>query len=255
MELSISLFDLKGKVAIVTGASSGLGKAMALGLAQAGADVAICARTVEKIEAAAGEIRAAGSNVIAVPSDVRDSEQIKGMITRTLEEFGKIDVLVNNAGGHFEKNVLELSDRGWEAILRENLTSVFLFSQTVGRVMQQQKSGSIISNSSIAGLGSYAINASYGAAKAGIISLTKTLAVSLAPFNVRVNAIAPGLMGTENVMPFYNSRPDMLAKVPMGRYGTPEEVVGTTVFLASEASSYITGSTIVMDGGLSSVVF
>jgi NAD(P)-dependent dehydrogenase (short-subunit alcohol dehydrogenase family) len=121
--------------------------------------------------------------------------------------------------------------------------------------MRGQKRGSIICNTSVAGMFSYVINASYGAAKAGIISLTKTLASALAPHHVRVNAIAPGLMGTGASMPFYNSRPDMLAKVPMGRYGAPEEIAGATVFLASDASSYITGTTIVVDGGLTSSLF
>lgn len=250
-----TLFDLSGKVAIVTGAGSGLGKAMAMGLAQAGADVAICARTVETIEAVAGEIRVTGSKALAVPADVRDGEQIDRMIEKTLDEFGKIDVLVNNAGGHFEKDPLELSEKGWNAILKENLTSVFLFSQAVAKIMQKQKSGSIISNSSVTGIGSYSINASYGASKAGIISLTKTLAEALALDNVRVNAILPGLMATETVMPFYNSRPEMLARVPMRRYGDPEEVVGATVFLASDASTYVTGSTIVVDGGLTGSLF
>jgi NAD(P)-dependent dehydrogenase (short-subunit alcohol dehydrogenase family) len=253
--LGLGLFDLGGKVAIVTGAGAGLGKAMALGLAQAGADVAICARTVEKIEAVAEEIRSSGSKALAVSTDVREGEQIAGMITKVVEAFGGIDILINNAGGHFEKHALELSERGWEAIIKENLTSVFLFSQAVGKIMQRQKSGSIINLSSVAGSGSYSINASYGAAKAGIISLTQTLAVALAPYNVRVNAIVPGLMATEAVMPFYNSRPEMLAKVPLGRYGEPEEVVGAVVFLASDASTYVTGSSIVVDGGLTCVVY
>jgi len=253
--LSMTLFDLRGKVAIVTGAGAGLGKTMALGLAKAGADVAICARTATKIETVAAEIRDAGSKALAICTDVRDVEQIARMIAKTMEEFGRIDILVNNAGGHFEKHVLELSNRGWDAILRENLTSVFLFSQAVGKIMQQQKGGSIISLSSVAGCGSYSVNASYGAAKAGIISLTKTLAMALAPYNIRVNAIVPGLMGTEAVMPFYKSHPEMLAKVPLARYGEPEEVVGAVVFLASDASTYVTGSSIVVDGGLTSVVF
>lgn len=248
-------FDLSGKVAIVTGASAGLGKSMALGLARAGADVAVCARTVEKIEAAAAEIRTTGARALAVATDVRDAGQIDHMLEKTLEAFGKVDILVNNAGGHFEKTPLELSERGWDAVIKENLTSVFLFSQAVAKIMRNQKRGSIINNSSVAGLGSYSINASYGAAKAGIISLTKTLAKELAPYNVRVNVIAPGLMATETVKPFYNSRSEMLSKVPMGRYGEPEEMVGPAVFLASDASSYVTGSTIVVDGGLTSVIY
>ena len=187
--------------------------------------------------------------------NVADSKGCKVFFDETIEKYGQIDILVNNAGGHFEKNVLELSGRGWDSIIKENLTSVFLFSQAVGKIMQEQKSGSIISNSSVAGLGSYSINASYGAAKAGIISLTRTMAMALAPDNVRVNAIVPGLMGTEAVMPFYNSRPDMLARVPMGRYGEPDEIVGSVIFLASDASTYVTGSIITVDGGLTSVVF
>lgn len=253
--MSTTLFNLKNKVAIITGAGSGLGKAMALGLAQAGAEVAICSRTASTIEAVVAEIQAQGSKALAMPTDVRDREQIDRMVAKTMDTFGRIDILVNNAGGHFEKNVLELSEKGWDAIIKENLTSVFLFSQAAAKIMKQRKSGSIISVSSVTGFGSYTINAPYGAAKAGIVSLTKTLAISLAPYNVRVNAIAPGLMGTENVISFFNSRPEMLAKVPLGRYGKPEEVVGAAIFLASDASTYVTGSTILVDGGLTSVLY
>jgi 3-oxoacyl-[acyl-carrier protein] reductase len=251
----MGLFNLKGKVAIVTGAGSGLGKAIALGLAHEGVDLAICGRTASTIKTAADEIQALGSKTLALSIDVREGDQIAQMVKETLDKFGRIDVLVNNAGGHFQKNVLELSSRGWDALIVENLKSVFLFSQSIGKVMQEQRSGSIINNSSVVGLGSYSINASYGAAKAGIISLTKTLAISLAPYHVRVNAILPGLMATEAVIPFYNSRPEMLAKVPMGRYGKPEEIVGAVLFLASGASTYVTGSTIVVDGGLTSALF
>lgn len=256
MKLHSELFDLSGRVAIVTGASGGLGKAMAMGLARAGAKVAMCSRTLEKIEAAAKETRdATGSDALPLSIDVRDGKQIDEMVRKTLDKFGRIDILVNNAGGHFEKDPFELSERGWNSIATENLTSVFLFSQAAAKVMRVQKGGSIINNTSVAGLRSYVINASYGAAKAGIINLTKTLAAALAVYNVRVNAIAPGLMGTEAVLPFYNSRLAMLAKVPMGRYGDPEEVVGATVFLASDASTYVTGTTIVIDGGLTCSLF
>lgn len=250
-----SLFDLSNRVAIVTGAGSGLGRAIAIGLAEAGADVAVCSRTAEKIEAVKSEIERRGSRAFAMVTDVRDSDQIDRFVQSIIQDLKKIDILVNNAGGHFEKNPLELSERGWDAIIRENLTSVFLFSQAVAKAMQKQKGGSIINNTSVAGLSSYAINASYGAAKAGIISLTKTFATTLAPHNIRVNAIAPGLMGTEAVLPFYNSRPEMLSKVPMKRYGEPEEIVGAAVFLASDASSYVTGTTLVVDGGLTSSLY
>jgi len=252
--MNLSLFAVTDKVAIVTGGGRGIGKAIALGLAQAGADVVVAARTGAEIDNTAAEIRTLGRKALSVPSDVRSSDQVTNMVDKTLAEFGYIDILVNNAGGSFNVPLLEMSEGAWEAIVRENLKSVFLCSQKVAKVMKEQHRGSIINIASVAGLGSYSPNASYGAAKAGIINLTKTLAVDLAPYRVRVNAIAPGFIGTAGVARLFPREflAPLESRIPLGYLGKPEDITGAVIYLASEASAYITGTTIVIDGGLTS---
>jgi NAD(P)-dependent dehydrogenase (short-subunit alcohol dehydrogenase family) len=180
------------------------------------------------------------------------------MVHKTLQQLGRIDILVNNAGGSFNAPLLEMSEGAWDAIIRENLKSVFLCSQAVGKIMREQKRGSIINIASVAGLGSYSSNASYGAAKAGIINLTKTLAIDLAPYYVRVNAIAPGYIETPGIVPLFQAHADLLQtltkRVPLGRVGKPEDIAGVAIYLASDASDYVTGTTVIVDGGLTSVV-
>jgi len=255
--MSLSLFSLEGKVAIVTGAGRGIGKAIALGLADAGADVVVAARTASDIETIANEVTAKGRRALAVPTDVRFSDQVTNLIEKTMSKFGRIDILVNNAGGTFAAPTMELSEGGWDAIVRENLKSVFLCSKAAARVMTEQKKGSIISIASVAGLKAYLNNAAYGAAKAGIINFTKTLSVDLASCNIRVNAIAPGFIATHGALQFQKDVPTermqrRLASTPLGRFGQPEEIVGGVIYLASDASSYVTGQTLVIDGGLTS---
>ncbi len=190
-----------------------------------------------------------------MPTDVRLSEQVDNLVQRTTEKFGRIDILVNNAGGSFNARTLDISESGWDAIMRENLKSVFLMSKAVGKIMAEQQKGNIISMSSVAAFFSYQVNASYGAAKAGIIALTKTLAADLGPSKVRVNAIAPGYIETLGIAQVYRDFPDLrerrASKVPLRRLGGPEDVIGTAIFLASDASDYITGQTIIIDGGFS----
>ena len=243
----------------MTGSSRGIGKAIALGLAGAGAHIVVAARTTADVETSASEIRALGRKALALPTDVRDSEQVAKMVEKTMEEFGRIDILVNNAAGFFKASSLEMSEGAWDALIRENLKSVFLCSKAVGKIMVEQKKGSIINISSMAGLRGYVSNAAYGAAKAGIISLTKTLAVEWAPYNVRVNSIAPGFVETPSTTTFWQQNPKhrqaVLQKVPLGRLGKPEDIVGAAVFLASEASAYVTGETIVVSGGLTTSAF
>jgi len=233
--MSLSMFSLAGKVAIVTGAGKGIGKAIALGLAEAGANVVVAARTAA------------------------DIDEVANLLDKTLASFGRVDILVNNAGGYFIAPVLDLSPRGWESIIKESLNSVFICCRVIGEVMVKQKAGNIISISSIAGLGPYPGAAHYAAAKAGIISLTKTLAVEWAPYNIHVNAIAPGFIETPSTTAFWQQNPKhrqaVLEKVPLGRLGKPEDIVGVTIFLASEASAYVTGETIVVNGGLTTTVF
>ena len=251
--MDLSLFSLEGKVAIVTGAGRGIGKAIALGLADAGADVVVAARTAGDVEATAGEIIARGRKALAVPTDVRLSDQVTELIENTVAEFGRIDILVNNAGGSFDCSTMNMSEGGWDALIRENLKSVFLCSQAAARVMMEQKKGNIINIASIVGLRAYSSNAAYGAAKAGVINFTKTLAIDLAPYNIRVNAIAPGFIITEGVLQMRKSDPEKMKRkaafVPLGRRGQPEDIVGGVIYLASDASAYVTAHTLVIDGG------
>lgn len=251
----LSSFSLTGRVAIVTGAGRGIGKAIALGLADAGADVVVAARTASDIEATAGEIAAKGRKALAVPTDVRQSDQVDNLVDKAVAQFGTIDILVNNAGGYFVASTTELSEGGWDAIIRENLKSVFLCSKAAAKVMMGQKKGNIINVASVVGFRAYSSNAAYGAAKAGIINFTKTLAVDLAPYNIRVNAIAPGFIATPGSLQLLEvdkGLKAMVDRIPLGRLGQPEEVAQGIVYLASDASSYVTGQTLLVDGGVAS---
>ncbi len=248
--MNLNIFSLADKVAIVTGAGRGIGKAIALGLADAGAYVVVAARTASDIENTAFEIEKKGTKALAVPTDVRLSDQVNNLVNATMNKFGRIDVLVNNAGGSFNVPVMNMSEGGWDAIIRENLKSVFLCSQTTAKVMIDQKRGVIINIASIAGLEAYVFNASYGAAKAGVISLTKTMAMELAKYNIRVNAIAPGFIATEGVLQLFAHHPEVSKQIPLARLGNPEDIVGGVIYLASDASVYVTGETLVIDGGL-----
>jgi len=219
-EMSLNQFSLADRVAIVTGAGRGIGKAIALGLADAGAAVVVAARTASDIESTASEIEAKGKKALAVPTDVRLSDQVNSLMDETVKELGGIDILVNNAGGSFNISTMELSEGGWDAIVRENLKSVFLCSQAAAKVMTRQKRGAIVSIASIAGLQAYTANAAYGAAKAGIMNLTKTLAIDLAEHNIRVNAIAPGYIATPGMAQLFTARPDAAKQIPLARPGS-----------------------------------
>lgn len=252
--MDLSMFSLTNKVAIVTGSGRGIGKAIALGFADVGADLVVVARTAAEIEATAAEIQRRGGRALAVPTDIRSAGQVGNMIERTMAEFGKIDILVNNAGGTFSVPFLQMSEGAWEAVLRENLQSVFLCTKAVVDVMVRQKEGGIINISSLAGQVPYAKMAHYGAAKAGVINLTQTLAVELGPYHIRVNTILPGYIEVEWFSQMLEEHPEVrerrLQRVPLGRFGKPDEVVGAAIYLASEASSYVTGACILITGGL-----
>lgn len=247
-----SLFDLTGEVGIVTGGAQGLGEQMALALAEAGANVAVVDINLEKARQVVKKIENAGRECIAIKTDVGDANQVEKMATRAKEKFGKIDILINNAGLVNNIPAEELSEEDWSKVIRVNLTGVFLCTQTVGKIMIEQKKGSIINISSMSGL---IVNRPqpqihYNVSKCGVIMLTKSFAAEWARYNIRVNAIAPGYMRTplvDQVYPKYGK--DWVKHVPMGRIGEPPEIKGPALFLASKASSYMTGSVVVMDGG------
>jgi len=248
-----SLFDLTNRVAIVTGAGKGIGKALALGLAQAGAGVVVVARTAADIEKTAEEIRALGRRALAVPADVQEEEQVTNMVKRTLEEFNRVDILVNNVGGGPRRAALKQSVRYWDAIMRLNLTTTLLCSKAVAVPMKEQGKGNIINIASTIGRGNMPEFSAYAVSKNGVISLTARLALEWAPYNIRVNAIAPGFVATETAAVYFKEDPDLreeLKRVPLGRAAKPEDLVGGAIYLASDASDYVTGKTIAIDGGL-----
>jgi NAD(P)-dependent dehydrogenase (short-subunit alcohol dehydrogenase family) len=248
--MNLRLFSLEDRVAIVTGAGKGIGSALALALADAGANLVVAARTKSDIEELASQIEQKGRKAMAVPTDVIVRDQISALADKTVKKFGRIDILVNNAGGTTEIPTMDMSQADWDANMNLNLRSTFLCSQAVGKVMMSQQKGSIINLSSMHGLRANSANAAYGAAKAGVINLTMTMAISLAKYNVRVNAIAPGYVITRPVFESYAADPEVVKQIPMSRLAKPEDIVGAVIYLASDASLYVTGATIVVDGGL-----
>jgi len=254
-------FSLQGKVGLVTGGGRGIGRAIALAFGEAGAAVAVAARTDEEIRAVAGEVAASGGRALAVQCDVLDRAQVHEMVARVEKELGGIDVLVNNAGGGCPvMPFFDLPEDVWDLHVARNLKSVFLCSQAVGPRMAARGGGTMINIASVMGMGPHPLRAPYSAAKAGVVALTQTLSVELAPHNIRVNGIAPGFI---EVARFWKQFPNYeqtvrrarLAKVPLGRMGVPEDVGHLAVFLASEASSYVNGQVIRLDGGLVTTVY
>ena len=245
-------FSLKGKVAVVTGGNRGIGRAIAGGFAEAGATVVIAARNEKKSAEAAKEIEASGGRAIAVTSDVSDRAQIERMIDTVTSDVGPIDVLVNNAGIGFHADALTLEDSEWNRLFGINLEGVWMTSQIVGRGMTQRRSGSIINIGSISGL---IINrpqwhSPYGISKAAVHHLTRSLAAEWSQYGVRVNAIAPGYVKTEIASTEYKEyRRYWKDEVPMQRYGSPDEIAPAALYLASDASSFMTGEVMVIDGG------
>lgn len=253
--MSDNLFDLSGKVAVVTGSGRGLGRAIALGLGDFGASVVTCSRTLEEAEGTAKEIADRGGRAAATRVDTSRRSSCAELLDFTAEQFGRIDVLVNNAGIDIIEPVEEYSEEDWNTVVSINLTGYFHCAQLAGkRMLAQGGGGSIINNSSIASsVGIHGLVA-YGAAKGGVNQLTRVMAVEWAPRNVRVNAFAPGYF--DNIMrgaTAEHGREEKQRQVvtftPMGRRGRPEELVGPVVFLASDASSYVTGAVLYVDGG------
>ena len=249
----MKLFSLEGKTSIVTGAGRGIGRSVALGLAEAGSNVVVCSRTTSELEELAEEIRAKNVEALVVTCDVQQESDIENVITQTVNHFGTIDILINNAGISKKHPAEEYPMEDWNQILAINLTAVFLFAQKVGQVMLEQGYGNMINISSIGSEQALTKSIAYTATKGGVNMLTKTLASEWAEKGIRVNGIAPAYIETPLVIGVKNHRKgffeDIVNRTPMKRLGKPEEIVGAAIFLASDASSYVTGETIFVDGG------
>ena len=239
-----------GKIAIVTGASRGIGRGIALALAEAGAAVVCAARDLAKLEGVVGEITAAGGKASAHVVDVSSRESIEALIAATVEAHGRIDVLVNNAGITRDTLLLRMKPADWDDVIATNLTSVFISTQAVMKPMLKQRAGSIINIGSVVGLTGNAGQANYAAAKAGLIGFSKSVAREVASRGIRVNVVTPGLIETDmtSAMP-EAAKQAMLQAIPLGRTGTPADIAGLVVYLASDASAYVTGQTVSVDGG------
>jgi len=249
------IFDLSNRVAIITGGSVGLGRQMADGLAEMGAALVLCARKIERCEQAAAELQATGVKVLALACDVKDPASIQKVTDATLEKFGRIDILINNAGTSWGAPVETMTLDQWNKVIETNLTGTFLFSQTVGRAMIAQRRGKIINIASVAGLRGSSPKFSaigYSSSKGGVIIFTKDLACKWGMHNIQVNAIAPGWFPTEmSEKVIERNKESLLAGIPLGRFGGPQDLKGAAIFLASAASDFVTGHTLVVDGGQS----
>ncbi len=245
------MIRLDGRVAIVTGASQGIGRDCALALAEHGADVALLARTRERLEAVAEEICQRGRRALALPTDVTEADQVKAAVARVLSEWGRIDILVNNAGLTRDALLLRMKREDWDLVLQTNLTSVFLCCQAVLPAMLRARYGRIINITSVMGQMGNAGVSNYAASKAGIIGFTKALAREVASRNITVNAVAPGFIDTAMTRALSEEvRQQMLALVPLQRMGTGADVAAGVLFLASEEAGYITGHVLNINGGL-----
>lgn len=252
--MGTEMFSLNGKVAIVTGASRGIGRTIALGVADAGADVVVAARTQADIEKTAQAIRDMGRRGLAIPTDTTNVESVRNLATRTIEEFGKIDILVNNAGRGGTVPFLKLPVEDWDNMMAINLKGYFLCTQVIGAHMFKARSGRVINISSIMGSCPMPFMAHYAASKGAIDAMTKSLAQEWASRGVTVNAIAPSYFLTDITKSAYEDEATnklIASKTPLGRWGELQELVGLVVYLASDASSYMTGAIIPLDGGWS----
>jgi NAD(P)-dependent dehydrogenase (short-subunit alcohol dehydrogenase family) len=246
-------FSLKNKVVLLTGASRGIGQATAIGLAKAGADMAIASRKLPDLEKVAAEIKKLGRKCVPITAHVGKIDEINNLVKRVVDEFGRIDILVNNAATNPSMaSALDIDDRAWDSIMNLNLKGLFFLSQAVAKIMKEKGGGKIINIASIAGI-SPDILPVYSISKAGVIMATKVMAQQWAQYNIRANTVAPGLTKTKFSEALWGN-PDILniamSKTPLARPAEPEEMVGAIIFLASDASSYITGQVIAVDGGV-----
>jgi NAD(P)-dependent dehydrogenase (short-subunit alcohol dehydrogenase family) len=248
-----SLFDLTGRTALITGASRGIGRAIALGFADAGADIGLAARDVAALEQVKTEIEAKGRKAVVIPTDVMQPDSIVAMVASAIEQLGGVDILVNNAGGSsYMGPFTSLRFSGWEKVMRLNVDSIVHACQAVGPHMLERGKGSIINVASVAALVATPELAPYGASKAAVVSLSKTLAVEWGGSGIRVNALCPGWTRTDLNVDLWNDEQistAMMERVPLGRWADVAEMVGPALYLASDASSYMTGQALVVDGG------
>ena len=245
-------FHLTDRVAIVTGGGTGIGRSIAHEFARMGADVTVTSRKLPNLERAVAEVEGLGKRSLAIGCDVRNPEDVDRMVAKVMEEFGRIDILVNNAGVSFLCPLEEISPGGWDTVIATNLRGTYLCSRAVGRVMIERQSGKIVNISSRAGVYGSPHMSHYGAAKAGIVNLTKSLAMEWARYNINVNCVAAGPTVTENYTAVLEAGGNVELPPPwnaLERWAQPEEIAYAVVFLASEAANFITGETIVVDGG------
>ena len=250
--MSLKLFSLQGKIAVIVGGTSGIGRALATGLAEAGADVVATARRQQQVDETAVEIEALGRQTLRLVSDVCDRASIEHLLAATLQRFGQVDILINCAGRIKRTPTLTMPEEEWTSILDTNLTGTLRACQVFGKHMLERGYGRIINISSLNAFVALSEVAAYAASKAGVGSLTRSLAVEWSKRGVTVNAIAPGVFRTELNAQLLDSTPrgqELLMRTPMGRFGKTEELVGAAIYLASDAASFVTGQTLVVDGG------
>jgi 2-dehydro-3-deoxy-D-gluconate 5-dehydrogenase len=249
------MFDLSGKVAVVTGGNGGIGRGIALGLATAGAKVAILARNEQRNRDTLAELRASGNPALALKLDVARRADLKPALASIERELGPIDILVNNAAFAVLKNLLEHTEEDWDSVIETDLTACFLLSKYAAQSMVQRRAGKIINVASVGGYKGTPIYPSYGVSKGGLLQLTRCLAIELAPYNIQVNSLAPGWTTTDmtdwirNDPQYVAVKQEMITRTPAGRFAEPEEMAGAAVFLASHASDFVTGADLIVDGG------